>query len=219
MFAAPLRAGRHHLKLAGLADITADAPFTVANTKVDVFRTNGPWSDLPTGAPSASDYADVHSGHGAAIRWVAPFAPPHPGAGAQGDLLPRLLDGEAAQTDDDTGRCVWLDGGEARLLLDLNAEISVTRINTFSWHRADRAPQHFVLYGAIGADPPDASGTLGPPWELIARVDTTHLGDGGKHVSAITGQPIGTYRYLLWVLDPVAKAEIQGTFLTEIDVF
>jgi predicted alpha-1,2-mannosidase len=215
--AAPPAPGRHHLRLSGPA--TCEAPFTVANIKVEVFRTTGEWSELPTGAPSAADYADRHSGHGVTVRWVAPFTPPHPGAGADGLWLPRLIDGQAAANDDDPGRCVWFDGGEARLLMDLKAEIPLTRVLTFSRHRGDRAPQQFVLYGAGGGPEPDASTEPAPPWELVARVDSRALGEGGKHVSAVSGSPLGRYRYLLWVLQPVARQQNQGTFLTEVDVW
>jgi len=134
--------------------------------------------------------------------------------------LPRLNDGEMSQSDDDTGRSTWLDGGPARLVMDLGAEIEIDRINTFSRHRADRAPQKFVLYGACGTSLPDAAAkTLGTAWQRIGAVDTTSLGQGVMHVSSISakGEILGRFRYLLWVLEPINKGD-QGTFLTEIDV-
>jgi predicted alpha-1,2-mannosidase len=220
--------GAHHLAVQGVSDLSSGRnviePVTLAFSTVDavvsMYRTTTAWADLPTGAPSATDYADRHSGHGVTIRYVEGYAPPHQGVGAIDHGLPRLNDGEMSRSDDDTGRSAWFDGGPARLVMDLGAEIEIARINTFSRHRADRAPQKFVLYGASGTSSPDAAAeTLGVAWQRIATVDTTPLGQGGMHVSSIAakGEFLGRFRYLLWALDPINKGE-QGTFLTEMDV-
>ena len=198
-----------------------ECSFSAVDSVVRTYRSTTSWADLPTGAPSAADYADRHSGHGATIRYVEGYALPHQGAGARGHDLPRLIDGEMSQNDDDTQRSTWLDGGPARLVMDLGAEIEIDRINTFSRHRADRAPQKFVLYGAGGTSLPDpAAKTLGGAWQRIEAVDTTPLGQGGMHVSSIAakGEFLGRFRYLLWVMEPINEAE-QGTFITELDVY
>ena len=169
------------------------------------------------GAPSAADYADLHSKHGVSLSSVPGFAAPRGGEAS----LRCLLDGVAASTDDDTGHCAWMDG-PGRMVMDLAAEVPVASVRTYSWHKSDRAPQRFVLYGAGGATQPDAACAVpGPPWARIAAVDTVKLGQGGKHgssVAGVGGKAIGTYRWLLWVLDPVAAGGAQGTFLTEVDV-
>jgi hypothetical protein len=221
--------GSHRLAVREVSDLTSsrnviepvDLAFSTVDAVVRSYRSTTAWADLPTGAPSATDYADRHSGHGVTIRYVEGYAPPHRGAGARDRDLPRLNDGEMSLTDDDTRRSTWLDGGPARLVMDLGAEIDIDRINTFSRHRSDRAPQKFVLYGACGTSLPDpAARTLGAAWQRIGAVDTTPLGQGGMHVSSIAAQRefLGRFRCLLWVLEPINKAD-QGTFLTEIDVY
>ena len=108
------------------------------------------------------------------------------------------------------------------MVMDLAAEMPVASVRTFSWHKSDRAPQRFVLYGASGTTFPNAASAVpGPPWERIAAIDTVKLGQGGKHASAVAGykgKAIGTYRWLLWVLEPVANGGAQGAFLTEVDL-
>jgi predicted alpha-1,2-mannosidase len=228
-FTQEISRGDHRLAVHGLFDLTSsrnviepvELAFSTVDAVVRTYRSTTAWADLPTGAPSATDYADRHSGHGVTIRYVEGYAPPHRGAGARGHDLPRLIDGEMSLSDDDTRRSTWLDGGPARLVMDLGAEIDIDRINTFSRHRTDRAPQKFVLYGACGSSLPDAAAkTLGAVWQRIGAVDTTPLGQGGMHVSSIAAreQFLGRFRYLLWVLEPINKAD-QGTFLTEIDVY
>ena len=224
-FANEVQPGQHALHIAGIADATraknmlksGQGDFLLVDTVVTTARTDKAWSDLPMGAPAADDYADLHSKHGVSLSAVPGFTAPQGGEAH----LQCLLDGVAASTDDDTGHCAWMDG-PGRMVMDLAAEMPVASVRTFSWHKSDRAPQRFVLYGARGATLPDAASAVpGPPWERIAAVDTVKLGQGGKHASAVAGfrgKAIGTYRWLLWVLDPVANGGTQGTFLTEVDV-
>ena len=224
-FANEVRPGKHTLHVAGIADATrvknllmsGQGDFLLTDTVVTTARTDKEWSDLPMGAPAADDYADLHSKHGVSLAAVPGFAAPQGGETG----LQRLLDGVAASSDDDTGHCAWMDG-PGRMVMDLAAEVPVTSVRIFSWHKSDRAPQRFVLYGARDATLPDAASAVpGPPWERIAAIDTVKLGQGGKHASAVVGfkgKAIGTYRWLLWVLEPVANGGTQGTFLTEVDV-
>jgi hypothetical protein len=228
-FAQEISRGGHHLAVRDVSDVASSGNvmepkaivFSTVDAVVRTYRSTTAWTDLPTGPPSAADYADRHSGHGVTIRFVEGYAPPHQGAGARDHDLPRLIDGEMSLSDDDTGRSTWLDGGPARLVMDLGTEIEIDRINTFSRHRADRAPQRYVLYGAGGNSMPGpAARNLGGAWQRIGVVDTTPLGQGGMHVSSIAakGEFLGRFRYLLWALEPINNAE-QGTFLTEIDVY
>ena len=225
IFAEKVQAGMHTLHAADIADAShaknvlteEHCDFSLVDAAVATARTDKEWSDLPMGAPAADDYADLHSKHRVSLFSVSGFAAPRGGEGS----LRRLLDGVAARSDDDTGHCAWMDG-PGRMVMDLAAEVPVTSVRTFSWHKSDRAPQRFVLYGAGGATLPDAASAVpGPPWVRIAAIDTCTLGHGGKHASAVTGvggKAIGTYRWLLWVLEPVAGGCAQGTFLTEVDV-
>ena len=180
------------------------------------------YDQLLLGMPSADDYANAHSGHNVTVNFLeAPdLGRPHPGSGAQGTALPRLIDGDYARNQDDTSRCVWYDIHEGRFVMDLQRDVPVSIIRHFSRHVGNRAPQVFTVWGARGPEMPEATfqDTLPADWSMLARVNTSDLGEGGIHASAITpadGQPsLGTYRYLLWIVETRG----QNVFLTEIDV-
>lgn len=178
---------------------------------------------LRMGPPSASDFVDQHAGHDLEFRYYAGNGDyrPHPGSGARHGAFPRLNDGVVAQNHDDTTRCVWYDN-EGRFYIDLGAPLPIDRIKTYSWHRSNRAPQYFSLWGARG----DVGDSMPSPaitndahdgWELIAVVDSRELGNGAKHGSSVFGRngALGPYRWLLWIAEDVG----QGTFFTEIDVY
>lgn len=172
------------------------------------------FQSLCIGAPSANDYADAHSGNGVTFQYAG--IPPHPRSGANGLLLARLNDGEWAHNDDDTSRSVWWDT-DGRFYADLKKNIRIEKINTYSLHRSSRAQQLFYLWGSNAEQMPGTSFEtgMGSGWTLIARVDTTSLGDGGVHGSSVTGAkdaPLGPFRWLLWTTDD------QGTFFSEIDI-
>jgi len=190
--------------------------------RVSVFATNADWTALPMGAPSEKDYLDVAAGNRATVQWVPGFASPHGSRDGEAELR-KLRDGEAARNDDDTARSVWFDSTErdgrnsdhGRFHVDLREPLPVTRVNTFSWHRDDRAAQKYVLYGSV-ADTPD-TGAADPQdagWTLIAEVDTTGLVNGDKHGVGVYGKPaIGRFRHLLF---DVSRGR---TFFSEVDVY
>jgi alpha-mannosidase len=176
--------------------------------------------------PSKTDFADASAGHGVVFHVFDGDGTytPHPRSGAVGDTLPRLNDGEVAQNEDDTRRCVWYDG-EGRFYADLAKSTPVAAVRTFSWHRANRAPQRFSLWGSNAEKLPDPGFQHGEgkDWTLLGVVDTSKLGDGGVHASVVSAKDgqassgptnIGTFRYLLWICEDVG----EGTFFTEIDV-
>jgi len=185
---------------------------------IDTERQEG-FDALKMGPPTAQDYVDRAAGNTIVFRYFSrdgEFAP-HRRAGAVEGTLPRLNDGEAAEHDDDTQRCVWYDC-EGRFHVDLLRNVEIARINTYSWHRADRAPQHFSLWGSSAEEMPAPDFERGGhgAWSLIAVVDTRELGPGGVHGSSIRSAEgsLGPFRYLLWI----AEDHGQGTFFTEIDV-
>jgi alpha-mannosidase len=174
---------------------------------------------LEMGPPRGDDDIDASRSEGFVIRSHAPDGRfrVHPDSGALHDVLVRLNDGRVAHNDDDTDRCVWYDN-EGRFTLNLLAARHIDRINTYSWHRSNRAPQYFSLWGAVGEEMPTVGFARGEAdgWELIAVVDTRELGDGDIHGTSIENPDgaIGPYRYLLWIAEDVG----QGTFFTEIDI-
>ena len=145
---------------------------------------------------------------------------PHGRSGSVNGLLPRLNDGQVAQNSDDTQNCVWFDGGEgARFVMDLQKPLPVTKVRSYSWHKSNRGPQLFSLWGATGNSMPNANFAkgAGSGWTLLGIVDTAANGEGGAHLSTVSkksGDSLGSFRWLLWVND---SAE-EGTFFTELEV-
>jgi putative heme-binding domain-containing protein len=183
-------------------------------------RTEGDWDDLEMHAPAGADTGGVV--RGVKATWIdgPGLAKPHAAAGARGKELPRLTAAELPQNDDDVDRNTWFEGGEAHILLDLQQPVEVARINTYTWHRQERAQQGYTLWGsAADAAPAFPTGAGADPakagWTQIARVDTAGLKEGGKHgscVSAVSGA-LGRYRFVLM------QNHKAGAFLSRIDVF
>ena len=190
---------------------------------VSVDRTTQDWSDLAMGPPSAEDDADQSRNVNAVFSYVPGFGKPHVDAGASGSRLPRLNDGKSAVTSDDPGNSTWFDTkGNSRVMLDLGTSLELARIHVFSWHSGALSPQRYTLWAAEGESAPAAEpADLARLWKKVAEVDTTSLGEGGKHGSSIHAPDgwIGRYRYLLFDL-PANKPEwSRSGFLSEIDVY
>ncbi len=174
---------------------------------------------LAMGAPVTDDFADMATGRAISFRYFdgdGEFRP-HSASGSVDQSLPRLNDGVIAENEDDTGHCVWFDNA-GRFHADLGRGVRLARINTYSWHRDNRAPQYFSLWGSTDETMPDPAIEKNnhDGWTLLAVVDTRKLGEGGTHGSSIAGVdgPIGPYQHLLWVVEDIGP----GTFFTEIDI-
>ncbi|MCH8852762.1 MAG: hypothetical protein IID41_08950, partial [Planctomycetes bacterium] len=179
------------------------------------------FEDLSMGAPLATDQVDAASALGAVFRYYDGHGEysPHGQSGAINGTLPRLNDGLVARDNDDTERCVWYDN-EGRFFIDLKRSLPIAAINTYSWHRSNRAPQFFSIWGSDAEEmpPPDFKHGNHEPWTLLAVVRTKELGQGEKHGSSVTPAAdrdlLGPFRHLLWIAEDVG----EGTFFTEIDV-
>ncbi|MCB9852096.1 MAG: alpha-mannosidase [Phycisphaerales bacterium] len=185
---------------------------------VDVDREDS-FAKLKMGAPVEDDYADQGAGNGVDFR---PYIKggewrPHGASGVKDGKFVRLNDGQVAQNNDDTSRCIWYDS-EGRFFCDLGKDVSIDRINTYSWHVSNRAPQYFSLWGAKGKDMPSPEIKFGDTkdWDLIAVVDSRKLGEGKIHGSSISAKhgKLGPYHHLLWIAENMG----MGTFFTEIDI-
>ena len=183
--------------------------------RVVIDQEQGGWDTLSIGAPDAAGLALS----GITATSVAGFARPAESAGAEGDKLPRLFNSELPKNDDDAAHNVWADEGEARWLVDLQKPVELSRINTYSWHKGERAAQAFTLWAADGDKAPDAASKnlTAAGWRQIAVVNSKTKGKNDKHGSSIIGfnQAIGTYRWLLWQHNETK----QGTYISRIDIF
>jgi ferric-dicitrate binding protein FerR (iron transport regulator) len=172
--------------------------------------------------PSSEDYADQASGH-ATIR----VARGEPGPGRQEFVL---VDG-AGQSRQDSPResAFFKSRSGGAILVDLGRVISISLINSYSWHQhkeieehRERARQRFVLYGYAGDELPDLD--LPPKesgWTRIARVNSDkffrvneRLDRPAQQACSITAAKgdIGQFRYLLWEVS-------RNTFYGEFDVY
>jgi hypothetical protein len=174
------------------------------------------------GGPSKDDFGQAQNG--VRFSWVSGkgLSLPHVRAGATTKRgLPRLNDGERAQNHDDTKRCVWFDGERARILADLGQHVPLKRVQTFTWHRGDRARQNFVLYGSNAESCPDTQVDVPEEkgWIYLAKVSTENLPFGKAQASSVGNykKGLGTFRWLLFDLRKPKGG--SGTFFHEIDLF
>ena len=176
------------------------------------------WEALTMGAPKKDDCASA--GNGARVRVLIQDNKykPHNDAGMIENTFPRLNDGAVALHNDDVENCSWYDT-EGRFVITLKKSTSIARINTYTWHKSNRAPQLFTLWGSNAKTMPDPFFSKGKDsgWTLLSWVDSRTKGPGGKHgslVMAKDGGALGPYRHILWITPNVG----EGSFFTEVDV-
>jgi len=176
--------------------------------------------------PSADDYADQARGV-ATIRVAQGKLKSQTGKSGPVTVL---TDGKGQSHQDAPSESAFFaDGTRGSFLIDLGQEVSISRVNSYSWHQHEtneshrhRARQEFTLYGYSGDQLPDL---FLPPsesgWDRIARVNSDHFFEVSTpldrpaqqacSIAAARGE-IGRYRYLLW--------EVNGrTLFGEIDVY
>lgn len=179
--------------------------------------------------PSREDLADQALGR-ASIRVARGQLNFKPGRRGTSGPPKVLIDGVGQSSQDaPTESAFFEDRSQGSVLIDLGAELSIGRINTYSWHQHEsveshrhRARQRFTVYGYSGDQLPDFN--LSPTasgWTRIARVNSDRffqvaspLDRPAQQASSITAAhgEIGRFRYLLW--------EVNGnTFFGEFDVF
>jgi hypothetical protein len=183
--------------------------------------------------PSNEDYADRAFGR-ASISVVQGTLGKYGAKARRVNNAPEklLLDGKGQRHQQDPRMSAFFTHDSVgSFRVDLGQAISVTKINTYSWHkhheREDnrrRATQRYTLYGYSGDQLPDTSNPArDSAWERIARVNTDsffgveealNLKRPAQQASSITAAQgeIGRFRYLLWVVE-------GGTFYGEFDVF
>ncbi len=89
-------------------EVLASSPQVMKDEiKVVVDKTAGSWEALAMGAPSSTDYADRNSKNGVVVTYVKGYGKPNDKAGADGEKLPRLNDGLAAENSDDTSNALF----------------------------------------------------------------------------------------------------------------
>jgi len=202
------------------------ASMGAVDVKVDHVPTGQVSADTPytaVPAPSSTDAAT-----GATFSIVDGVPPRLAGAGS----LDKLHDGRMPLNQDQPSENFFFEFAtiEGRIKIDIGKVIPVAQINTYSWHKSDRAPQVYKVYGSdgtasnfnpapkIGTDPAKCG------WTKIATVDTRSYhkpkpgGRDGVSVSHSSGS-LGNFRYILFETFITESKDTFGhTFYSEIDV-
>lgn len=102
---------------------------------------------------------------------------------------------------------------------DLGSPRRVASVTTWSHKLGQRGAQHFVLFGSADDDP---GWNLGDRTKFtpIAEVDTRGApidNDHGTRIRNSSGQPLGSFRWLFWVVQPVTD-ELENTAFQEFQV-
>ena len=176
--------------------------------------------------PSRGDYADQASGK-AKIQVVHGELHGGPKLGGPASVL---VDGTGQSMQDSPRESAFFksrSGGG--ILIDLGQAVSISRINSYSWHQheeieehRERARQRFVVYGYAGDELPDLElSPMKSGWTRIARINSDKFfrvndrldrpAQQACSISAAEGA-IGRFRYLLWEVRPT-------TFYGEFDVY
>jgi hypothetical protein len=148
-----------------------------------------------------------------------------------GATLAALTDGLLPADEDEPGANFFFDAGTSggSFRFDLGQVMTVTAINSYSWHPNTRGPQVYAVYGSDGsaaAFNPAPKGGVDPAavgWTWIANVDTRPGtadmgGQYGVSISASNGT-VGRFQYLLFVCAVTETDDDYGnTFYSEIDV-
>lgn len=191
--------------------------------------------------PSDRDYADARQGH-ARVTVAKGTLAKHNLQRPESWSGPAevLLDGRGQRNQDVPNDSVFFsNNSDGKLLLDLGSPVSISKINSYSWHQnglnADnrlRAQQNYTLYGCAGATPPtvdDAPEAAG--WVQIARVNSDEYfnvvsrldrpAQQGCSITSASGT-LGRYRYLLLDVKPSRYPDFKlpnHTFYGELDVY
>ena len=99
---------------------------------------------------------------------------------------------------------------------DLGKAVSVREVNTWSYNQnSNRGAQRFTLLGSAHASDPGWNVANGERFIPIAEIDTTRTRAKTYQATSIRGsdgKPLGTFRWLLWVVTPVTARQENTAF-------
>ncbi len=179
------------------------------------------WDSLAVGEPSAKDSASkpgtfsIVSGPGLNT----------PVAMHEKDGAALLNDGKLpANADEPKNNFYFNDKDQpGRILASLGTEQAVNNVRVYTWHKFDRAPQLYKVYAATksSADPA-AADPAAAGWKLLAEVNTSGLGQGGRQGSAVyrpDGEALAKTSRLLFVFQNNPAHKEFSPFISEIDIY
>lgn len=99
---------------------------------------------------------------------------------------------------------------------DLGRELRVTSVNTWSYNESgNRGPQHFVLFGSASQEDPGWDVTNRARFTPVAEVDAANGQRQKFHATSVRssdGKPLGSFRWLLWMVIPVSPLQENTSF-------
>lgn len=99
--------------------------------------------------------------------------------------------------------------------LDLGAVTAISEVNTYSVAEGARGHQVFCLFGSASAEDPGFDVWQSEDFTFVTKVDTR--GEPyAAYMATSTRGPIGSYRWLVWAVEPVNSME--NTAFQEFDV-
>jgi membrane-associated protease RseP (regulator of RpoE activity) len=167
-----------------------------------------------TEALGTSDFKTIALVPASAIVAAKVFAG---GAATNNDPLECLTDGKVANGFGP----IFANGVEQGMYkLDLGTVKSLAQVNTFSSGGA-RARQNFVLYGSNAAADPGWNVADTTVFMPVIAVDTRQGVPSEFAATSIRrsdGQPLGSYRWLVWAVFPVTDDNSENTAFQELQV-
>jgi len=137
-----------------------------------------------------------------------------------------LNDGKIPRDEDEPSANFFFSGKGGRLLVDLGKATDVGTLASYSWHNGSRSGQNYQVYAADGSAKdfvaePGADADLGKSgWTLIGKVDTSEK-EPGQHAAVISpesGKSLGSFRYVIFDIQPNTGSGFNNTFFSEIDI-
>jgi hypothetical protein len=205
------------LMLAVLAYRPAIADVTVQTGSTDV-PSSFQMGTIPP--PAINDIASVSS-------WAVARGVPDRNSGS----LQLLYDGLVPRSDDSPRENFFFAPGTSNgcIAVDLGQLTEISEVVTYSWHSGSRGPHVYNLYASTGAQKDfrwnqvdNDADLVQCGWSRIASVDTRNSGHlGGQHASVVSDPSgaIGTFRYLLFEMQPTEiDTPFGNTFFSEIDI-
>ena len=139
------------------------------------------------------------------------------GAPTNNDPLEILLDGELANGYGP----VFANGVENGMIkIDLGNVQKIAQVQTFTTGQM-RARQRFMLYGSTSDVDPGWDVGNAQQFKPIAGVDTRGHGPspfGTTRISRFDGEPLGSFRWLVWAVSPITEEHLENTSLQELQV-
>lgn len=176
--------------------------------EVEVTKERGGLKGVSVKVESRDDKVSVSAGdlaHG-----IVPTA----SRGTANEPLATLTDGKLAAN---YGPVFPNGRQDGKYRLDLGAAKSIAAVNTFSHAQGPRGRQVFQLYGSASATDPGFDVGDAAKFTLIADVDTGDAAKSRFTATSVRG-PIGSFRWLVWAVEPVNEHPGENTAFQEFDV-